>query len=502
MLGPLAMMLGAVAATVLLSCSDSTAPSALPGLHVIEFPRTSEHDTIGTELPGLLVVQLNDSVGRPRAGALVAFQPLRSPGVPFDERVLLFHDPADPSNWSSPFGAQLETDSSGRVRAMVMLGNVAGSVEAVLSAQSPGGSVVLDTVRFKVSPGAPASIDLQPVDSALYEGGSYALRTRVFDRMHNERDDRPTAATDSAAIVLGADMIVSARHVGRALLLATLGDLVDSAWVSVVPHGVLAATRPGFGDQPDQLLEFELDGSDFRVLDTRSIEQVSWAPSGARMTFVDRSAMGYFYGGRVFLRDAQGVERPLLADYTDYETQRSPRLSYDEEWVYFAGRTTWTSIVRAHPDGTGYEVVAVPPNDSYGSYYDPAPSPDGRYVAYAAFSNCCLQNGVRILELATGNTVVGPDVSQPRWMPSSDSIVTSNSAGFAIVRLDGTVARTVASPLYGGSPFDLSPDGRWVAVSTNHGEWGARTIDLVNLDDGMRLPLGFTTDMGSPAWRP
>ncbi len=490
-----------VGAALLLSCSDPTSPIRLPGLHVVALPHTSAHDTIGSELPGLLEVQLNDSVGRPLANTPVSFKPLSPPGVSPFEEVILFHAPADSSNWWSVLGIQLDTDSSGTVQALVKLGNVAGRVEAVLRAQFPGGGSVVDTVRFLVAPGAPVSIDLQPGDSALYEGGSYALRMTVFDRAHNERDDRPTIGSDSTAISLGGGA-VSARHVGRALLLARLGDVVDSAWVSVVPHGVLAATRAGFGDQPDQLLQFELDGSDFQVLDARSIEQVSWAPSGKQLTFVDRSAMGYFYGGRVFLRDAQGAERPLLADYTDYETQISPRFSSDEKWVYFAGRTTWTSIVRAHTDGTGFETLASPPIDSYGSYFDPAPSPDGRYLAYTAFSPCCLQSGLRIVELATGNTVLGPAVSQPRWMVGSDSIVASTGAGFSIVRLDGTVARTVAAPLYGGAPFDLSPDGKWVAVSSNHGEWGPRTIDLVRLEDGMRLPLGYTIDMGSPAWRP
>jgi len=209
---------------------------------------------------------------------------------------------------------------------------------------------------------------------------------------------------------------------------------------------------------------------------------------------------GYFYGGCVFLRDSLGNERPLLADYTDYETQASPRFSYDDSRVYFAGRTTYPDILRAHLDGTGIDTVAIPPADSYGGYWEPAPSPDGRYIAY---TDCCSANPLRVLDVSTGQTVTGLPGRQPRWIARTDTIVTVTATGFVLLRPDGTVVRTIPCALSELTLFDLSPDGRWIAVSANvDAEASALHIDLISLDTGLRLPLGYTKDMGSPAWRP
>jgi len=492
----LATALLAVAAGALASCSDSTAPAPLPGLHVVEMPRTSANDTIGAELQGVLIAQLNDSAGRPLPGVEVGMVPIRPPGTPPDDFVLFLHTAADASEW---WADQLEllTDAAGAVRVRVKLGSVAGEIPLVLYAETPKGLLV-DTTIFVVTPGAPASIDLQPADSALYEGGSYKLRPRVLDRGGNERGERPTLATDSSAISLSTDDAVKGRQLGRALVVATLDGIADSAWVSVVPHGVLAAVRTVGTDRAVQLVTFELDGSELAILATRTIEQVGWAASGAQLAFVDKSESGYYYGGRIFLRDDQGMERPLLADYTDYETQTSPRFSFDEECVYFAGRSSNAAILRVHPDGTGLETVVAAPTSPNSRYYNPAPSPDGRYVAYSA----SFDPVTRILDLATGEVAEGPQGRQPRWIIATDSLVVSTDTGFVILRADGAAVRSVRTPLFNDSPFDRSPDGRWVAVSTDRSQWGPRTIDLVNLDSGMRLPLGFSEGMIWPAWKP
>lgn len=505
-----------VLAATTLSCSDSTAsdstvPEVHPGFQIIELPRTTQHDTVRTVIPGTLVVALEDSVGRPRVGTEVSILAIWPNGTPTFSDLLLLRDAVDSSHAWSKFGVQLLTDYQGIVRARVKLGDVAGELGLLIAAQSPSG-LVTDTLHFLVNPGSPVSIDLQPNDSTLYTGGSYSLRARVFDALGNERYDEVTTSTDSTAITITTDGLVAAQHIGRALVRGTVADVVDSAWVSVVPHGILVASRSHTGSHPDQLLQFELDGSDLTVLDGRSIEQPSFSPSGTRMVFVDRSESAYFDKGRVFVRESDGGEHPLISDYVDYqEAQQSPRFSADEQWVYYSGGTGHWGIWRVHPDGTGSELVADPPNDGsiiYGYSSDPAPSPDGRYVAYVPWLPCCDLLGLRILDLDSRDTVVGPYAYHMRWIPGTDSLVVSTvdgyneSTGFAIVTLDGTVVRRIADPLRGESPFDISPDGHWIAVSSNDPSNGVRRIHLINLDTGTRLPLGFSNDMGSVAWHP
>jgi len=498
--GRFAAVLIVMAATAL-SCSESTAPEVGPGFQLLELPGTTHHDTVRTELPGMLVAALYDSAGRPRANTEVSIQAVRPPDVQPLFKLLLLRDAMDSSRTWSSQGIQLRTDAAGIVRARVKLGDLARDIAMLLVAQSPAGAVT-DTVHFLVNPGAPVVFALEPRDTALYEGGSYPLRAVVLDAYGNARGDKATTHTDSTSITVTTDGSVRARHIGRGVVRGTLGGRVDSAWVSVVPHGVLVASRPARSGQPDQLLQFELDGSNLTVIDARTIEQPSISPSGTRIVFIDRSERAYLDGGRIFVREPDGVEHPLLPDYVAYqEKQMSPRFSADEKWVYYAGGIGSWSIWRVHLDGTGSEIVVGPPSDGGGAYigtYDPTPSRDGRYLAYLPTGSSQL----RIRDLSSGDSVVGPGAQHLRWIPGTDLLVASSPDGFAILQPDGTVAHSVAVPLEGESPFDISPDGRWIAVSTYHEESGGRYIDLVNLDNGMRLPLGFSDDMGSLAWHP
>ena len=382
----------------------------------------------------------------------------------------------------------------------------------MLSATGPGVFAV-DTVRFTVRPGAPARLEILPRDSAVYVDRSYSIRARVLDGHGNPSAVAPTLRSDSGAVTLTAQGVLTGARVGRAVVRAAFERLADSAWVSVVPRGTLAATR-----RPGELVQFGLDGSDVGVLAARAVGEATWAPAGGGMAFVDRSQGDYFYGGRVFVRDAGGAEAPLLADYTPYETQRTPAFSRDGAWVYFAGRATHTSIMRARLNGGGLEAVATPappgspwytdtsaaPDGAYHSYADPAPSPDGRYLAYSGLASCCVPWVIYVRELATGRTTKRPGAELPKWLPGTDTLVAHSAAGFVLVRPDGSTVRSVAYPAVttlGGMLFDVAPDGRWLAVSANI-EGPSRRIELLSLETGMRLPLAFTTDMGSPAWRP
>jgi hypothetical protein len=461
----------------------------------------------------MLVAALYDSTGKPRVNAGVSIRPVPPPGGSIFPALAFVRNAAAPYFGWSEIGAGLSTDSSGVVRAEVRLGYVAGEIALVLEADPPIGSVV-DTVKFEARPGLPTRIDLQPMDSALYEGGSYSLRARVFDGYDNERDDEVTTATDSAAVTVSTHGVVEAKRIGRALVRGTVGEVVDSAWVSVVPHGVLLVAGSLPGSQSAQLLELETDGSHLTVLHTGRTEQANYSSSGARIAFVDRSENRYSNGGRIFIRERDGTEHPLLSDYVDYqEKQEAPRFTVDEQWVYYAGGISLPSIMRVHPDGTGLELVAGPPGDEWGTRggnYEPEPSPDGRYVAYRPFMPCCNMPGLRILDLEKEDSVVGPRARHMRWIPGTDSLVISTfdgpdffSEGFTILRPDGTVVRSIAAPMYGDSPpFDISPDGRWVAAITNDGGGLAGAVQLISLDTGIRLRLGFTTGMGSVAWHP
>lgn len=488
------------------ACDDSTGPKVRAGFAILERPRSTDGDTVDTRLTGELVLLLHDSTGHPRPNTNVLVQGAMPAGVPFTTPLARFRSPTAPSDdWSGWF-ASLTTDAEGIVRAEVALGQLAGEVLLELRASAPGFAAI-DTIAFTVNPGAPARLAVLPRDSAIYVGRSYALRMRVLDRYGNLRaGDEPTASTGSAAISVTGAGVLTGVEFGRATVHARLGDVEDSALVSVVPRGVIVSTRSAYDGRPAQLLQFELDGSGFQVLADRQIERPTWSSTGTMLTFLDHGGVDdRFYAGRPIVRLTTGEEWRLLPGQVETEIVEAPRFSHDDAWVYFAGGNSWGGIMRVRTEGGTPEMVVARDPDGYGGLHDPAPSPDGRYLAYVAFANCCDVNGVRILDLETGETAQGPYLFYPRWLPGGTILGHREYGPAALVEVnpDGSLVRELALPfLHGASPFDISADGRWLLISTDIDDFGPRLLVLYELETGLTLPLGYSHDYGAPAWKP
>ena len=501
-------------AMFLAGCGDSTGlrpPRA--AFRIIERPRSTDGDTVDTRLEGELVLMLHDSTGRPRADTDVILRGIAPAGVEFHTPVLRFRNSNDPQGgWSDSFGGiGLRTDAQGTARAEVALGEVAGTIQLEIIGTSPAygttpGFFAVDTTSFMVHPGAPAALELLPRDSAVYAGRSYQLRMSVFDRYRNLRHgEKPATSTATDAITVTPAGLLTGVNIGRGVVRATLGNVVDSALVSVAPRGLVAATRPSFMGRGPQLLQFELDGSGFQVLADRRIESPSWSPTGSLLTFVDFGGPGEsFYGGRLITRDAAGIERRIFHGQVETDYVYAPRFTPDESSVYFAGMTFWGSIMRVRREGGTPETVVARKPDSYTGLHSPSPSPDGRYLAYVAYANCCDVNGLRILDFSTGTTVQGPYLWNPRWLPGGSILGYRDIGVKALVEVnpDGTIVRETPFMLNGASPFDLSPDGQWVLMSTDVKAFGPRMLLLHELATGLTLPLAFSIDFGMPAWKP
>jgi hypothetical protein len=197
----------------------------------------------------------------------------------------------------------------------------------------------------------------------------------------------------------------------------------------------------------------------------------------------------------------------------------SPAFSGDDASVVFAGRTSLYRIIRTKIDDRKTDTIATPPpwppnygapgdpspDGAYTTYAEPAASVNGRYVSYTGWAPCCVAWIVYVKDLQTHTATKIPTRETAKWLGSTDSLVAHVWEGFDIVRPDGTRVRGISYPMVrtlGGMRYDASPDGKWLAVSADIARDGPRVIELVDLSTGMRLPLGFTGDMGSPAWRP
>src|SRR5687768_15099887 len=118
----------AVACAVVISCGDSTAPGDRARMQILERPRSTDGDTVDTELDGELVLLLRDSTGRPDPDAGVGLHGVAPAGVPFFTPVLRLRDASDPESAWRDIGGYASADAQGVVRVKVALGQVAGEI--------------------------------------------------------------------------------------------------------------------------------------------------------------------------------------------------------------------------------------------------------------------------------------------------------------------------------------------------------------------------------------
>lgn len=470
-------------------------------------PLTTAHDSVRTELPGVLIATVYDSTEQP---------------VPFTD-VMVSVVPSDFSNnaemadvravgdtsmrWLAlaPSGRQFfRTDSTGRVQLAVKLGTVATTVHLQLSSTHSG--LAPDTAGFVVVAGRTAHLIPAPRDTAVYVGRSYHLRVQATDAYGNATSETAKLASDSSAATIASDGSVTGVGLGRALIRLASVDARDSAWVSVVPTGTLAAvySRPG---QLPEIVRVNLDGSAFSVIRPPTATSPAWSHAGNLLAFVNDTGS---YGGRIMVRDvATGAERPVTAPFNGASTSGwggDPAFSADDASVlYTIGETSQRRIARARLDGSRTDTIASPsPNGVYNSCFSPVMSASGRYIAYTGVHyNCCPFVDVFIEDLQTGTTTKIADHETPKWLGKTDTLVAHTSSGFDVFTPDGARLRGIPYPPNQSSTllaYDVSPDGQWLVVSFGQ-------FEIVNLNTGMRLPLGFTAGdvpatWSEPAWEP
>jgi WD40 repeat protein len=282
--------------------------------------------------------------------------------------------------------------------------------------------------------------------------------------------------------------VVTTTAPGLASVVGATGGVSDSALISVVPPGTLAAISDTGG-----VITFNLDGSGFQALTRMPATDVKWAPSGASVVFicprpfnVDPMCTSDLHGNVVTL--------DLGADGA---ADAWPFYSRDGTWIYYSHIGENGIMSRIHPDGS---VADTLPNMLPGDDYWASPSPDGTMLAYVDL----LSGNLRRLTIATGAVVdFGIIAHSPAWSPNSQLIAYLASDGGSgpiwLANSDGTGQRAVGSPT-NQYVFDIdwSPDGQWI-VGRNK---ATALIDVINVASNRVMPLRFTGFVGSPAWQP
>ena len=460
-------------------------------MHAISFPEGNQQtDTVFAELSQALNVMVR---GAPR-GTVVRFESLPSDSV---QSAPGLYVESLTSQFYSTFLAD-STDDAGEAHALIKLGAVAGTGRLKVTVPA----LDLEAVAtFTVLPGHAYHVMAFPKDTALFVSRTLQARGAVTDRFGNRRTDPVAYANLSGNATASATGEITATAIGRAMYEVRSGSVADTGYVSVVPSGTIAAMRIPVSGSAPELVMFQLDGSGLTVLAPLSIPTFDdpnprWSPDGSRIVY--SSGVGGL--SRLFTVTPTGdVARLIPSPPADLVAEIWPHYTHDGAYVYFSGRPTGTNFMiwRVASDGTG-AVRISPDSVSWAAEVRPAPSVDGKRVAYVYFT------GATTIRMKYFN----PDTTSswylngttPRWDPVGDRLAYLQSYGgpISIVNGDGTGARVISAPgrSYEERTFDWSSDGQWIVAR------GVNTLELLNVASGLTLPLGYSSNMNMPTWRP
>jgi hypothetical protein len=440
-------------------------------------------DTVVAPDSVTIVLDVRDR-GTSRAGIVVLIGASQSnPSSPLTHPYLLFPAPGAPGG---ALQVSRETDPSGRITVRGSRGTIAGSGFVPIQVTALD---LKDSIPLLIRPGKPNAIRLSPADTAVFVHGGYVLRARVVDQYLNPVNAPISFATTSAAVAVSSQALVVATAFGRSRILATSAGVIGEAQVSVVPDATLAVTL-----QPRWVKVTRTDGSDARVIDlgveVSSDRGNSWTADGSRLIFA--------LGPRLFVMDSSDRIERLIQDPSNLTGEAWPQASRDGQWIYFAGSSPdVTELWRVKPDGSHGERIG-PAGSPAVLLTQPSPSPDGTRLVFTSNAQGFAERNLAILTIATG-TVVNLAIAgeKPRWSPTADLIAFVNPSGeVQTVSSDGSNLHAISAPgIFYGGRVDWSPDGRWIAVTSED------QVQLIEANTGLTLPLPFLQGF-EPAWRP
>ena len=469
------------------ACSDSSGPKADRGPRVRLISGFDVTDTVTARPTAALVVEVHDSSGAVAPqGTVVRFTAVNNGATP---EMLV----QSLSSTSFSTFAAAETDAAGRTGVLVQLGTIAGTARIVVAAPT---IAVQDTARYTVLPGNASRVLLSPSDTALYTGRNFTLRGGVVDRFNNVRTDPVTYTVTGPGVSVTNTGVVSASAIGRYTVTATAGTSSSSTGISVVPQGTLAATRSTANGL--RIISVALDGSGLK--DLTSVSDGGIGPRPKWMPGSNSIIYSHYDGTNQILRivDQDGRVTPFISSPPATMThQAEPSPSPNAPVVYFSAYDTRCSdifycLYRSARDGSAPELLGtlIAPNQVT---WRPSSSPDGSRVAFVTTGTV-----IKVFDYPS-KSVLGWGIAgqHPSWSPDGTRIAFVQQFGGSlrvINAADGSGQRVIspANRTYTEGSISWSADSKWVVAKSNAG-----TLDLIEVDTGTMLPLGYTTSYQS-----
>jgi Tol biopolymer transport system component/tRNA A-37 threonylcarbamoyl transferase component Bud32 len=248
-------------------------------------------------------------------------------------------------------------------------------------------------------------------------------------------------------------------------------------------------------------------------------------PSAGRRRLARRiAAAGTIVVAAAVIATLANRSRPLAVVSTAQITSDAglyldPALSPDGKLLAYAAGPPSAMRIYVQQLGGGRSLPLAP--DEPGDQRWPQWSPDGQRIAFAS------DGGVDVVPALGGKprriaTFSNGYFASPTWSPDGRRIAYSDSAGVQIADIEtGRMVRVAKIPqipgqYVGANYFDLqwSPNGRWIAASSGNGEFAFAKNDLGNVlasriwllptdgGSGVMLPSDSSALEISPVWLP
>ena len=455
-------------------------------------------DTIEAQIPTTITAEVRAANGKLLPNIVVHFGGLPAGVYPgrYDEAAAYVCVVSSTLCTRNIASAAAVTDEHGRAEIRVRLGNIVGKMLVVAATDVLVGS---DTVAFTVVPGAPARIKAFSADVLLDVGKSTMVSGTVADRFGNLRPEQPlySLAPGSAGSIDSVTGVVRGLDVGSQTIFARRGSAVDSTMIGVRPPGrLIGATN----ELDVGIHELSFDAVDDRTVLPPDVSVVNYVRSASREH--NRIPVVVNSDGQRAVRiiDSLGATVSTIQKSGGFGDVLTVRSMADGSAMLIARprdpypSPNYMTVYRASREGVLTQLSDLPTLAP--DFLTADIAPDGTRVAFIARTPA-QTNELRVLTLATGNTVVlAPDTREPRFSPTSDRIaylVTGKAppAGLAVVAADGSGARTVNAAEFAGG-VSWSPDGTMLIARLA----ASRRLRIVRVADGAFVTLRFLDRFG------